>query len=254
MTVYTNLAWPDDPYRTGQQLYRRPMPRLAAFTAGRRGDDGPGVVAAAMAYLPLHRTRAVRVSQATLAFGFRAATADDKAGAPALAVAADLDLMMARRHAAVLTGHFLPGDLATLQASSGRPVLRGVAGVQLDWPGRQHSAPGRAMMFDCLLDLPGDPSLDQACQHSGISLDPDSPVGPDQFRDGARAAARTVQRALAIALICARYLGRYRWEGTLHTGPVLAASVWDCFLPSPPVATTTVQARREPARPTARPR
>jgi hypothetical protein len=28
MEVYTNLVWPDDPYRTGQQLYPRlaPMP------------------------------------------------------------------------------------------------------------------------------------------------------------------------------------------------------------------------------------
>jgi hypothetical protein len=38
-----------------------------------------------------------------------------------------------------------------------------------------------------------------------------------------------VERALAIALVCARHLGRYRWDGTLHTGPVIAAAAWDRF-------------------------
>jgi len=32
MRTWANLTWPDDPYRTAQQLYRRPAPRLAAFT------------------------------------------------------------------------------------------------------------------------------------------------------------------------------------------------------------------------------
>jgi hypothetical protein len=30
--TWTNLARPGDPYGTGQQLYRRPCPKLAAFT------------------------------------------------------------------------------------------------------------------------------------------------------------------------------------------------------------------------------
>jgi hypothetical protein len=30
MRTWTNLPWPDDPYRTGQQLYRKPDSRLAA--------------------------------------------------------------------------------------------------------------------------------------------------------------------------------------------------------------------------------
>ena len=60
MRAYTNLTWPDDPYRTGQQLYRRPVSRLAAFAArpGRRGRP-PVPAAAAIVYLPLHRTQAV---------------------------------------------------------------------------------------------------------------------------------------------------------------------------------------------------
>lgn len=43
---------------------------------------------------------------------------------------------------------------------------------------------------------------------------------------------RAVERALVIALVCARHQGRYEWAGILRTGPVLAAATWDC-LPQP---------------------
>ncbi len=72
MRTWTNLTWPDDPYRTGQQLYRRPVPRLAGFT--RRVSGCPVPAAAAIVYLPLHRTQMVNVTEQTLAFGFRAAS------------------------------------------------------------------------------------------------------------------------------------------------------------------------------------
>ena len=75
MQTWTNLAWPDDPYRTGQQLYRRPAPRLAAFTTWPAVTSGPAVPATtAVVYLPLHRTRPVTVTAQTLTFGFRAAS------------------------------------------------------------------------------------------------------------------------------------------------------------------------------------
>jgi hypothetical protein len=38
-----------------------------------------------------------------------------------------------------------------------------------------------------------------------------------------------VQRALMIALVCARHQGRYHWAGALRIGPVLAAATWDCL-------------------------
>ena len=57
MQIYTNMAWPDDPYRTGQQLYPRPAPRLAAFTVeSSRARGSPTITSAAIVYLPLHRT------------------------------------------------------------------------------------------------------------------------------------------------------------------------------------------------------
>ena len=75
ITEYSNMTWPDDPYRTGQQLHRRPAPRLAAFTVGPRSYSQPEAVSAAVVYLPLHRTRVMRVSEAILTFGFRAVSA-----------------------------------------------------------------------------------------------------------------------------------------------------------------------------------
>ncbi|HEY5989687.1 MAG TPA: hypothetical protein VIV12_25395, partial [Streptosporangiaceae bacterium] len=227
MRTYTNMTWPDDPYRTGQQLYRRPVPRLAAFTTGCTAKGNRLVPSAvAIVYLPLHRTQAVSVTEQTLTFGFRAASTDDPADLPALAALADFDLMQARRHAAVLAGHRLVSDLAALQQPGDAVALRGLAAVEREWAARGKVA-GRAATFDCGLDLPGAPSLELACQEAGIDAGP----GADGA-DGREAVMLAVKRALMIALICARHQGRYNWAGLLRTGPVLAAVTWDC-LPQP---------------------
>jgi hypothetical protein len=221
MRTYTNLTWPDDPYRTGQQLYRRPVPRLAAFATGPAAACGPLAPAAvAIVYLPLHRTRAVTVTEQTLTFGFRVASADDPADMPALAAIADLDLMQARRHAAVLAGHLLTGDLAALRQAGDVAALRGLAAVEREWAARGQ-ATGKAATFDCGLDLSARPPLGLACQQAGIAAG----SGPDRAADH-----QAVERALMIALVCARHLGRYEWAGTLRIGPVLAAATWDCLL------------------------
>ncbi|HUY48166.1 MAG TPA: hypothetical protein VMV92_20955 [Streptosporangiaceae bacterium] len=231
MRTYTNMTWPDDPYRTGQQLYRRPVPRLAAFTARRTATGGRLAPAAvAIVYLPLHRTRTLTVTEQTLTFGFRAASTDDAAEMPGLAAIADLDLMQARRHAAILAGHLLAGDLAVLRQADDVAVWRGLAAVEREWANRGEAA-GRAAMFDCQLDLPGSPSLEQACQQAGIISPHGSPPGEDRSADH-HAAALAVERGLMIALLCARHQGRYDWAGTLCTGQVMAAATWDC-LPRP---------------------
>jgi hypothetical protein len=233
MRTYTNLTWPDDPYRTGQRLYRRPVSRLAAFAARRAGAGEGAVAAAAIVYLPLHRTQAVRVTEQTLTFGFRAASTGDQVDIPAVAAVADLDLMQARRHAAVLAGHLLAGDLAALRCAGDVAALRGLAAVEREWAARGTAA-GRAATFDCGLDLPGSPPLELACQQAGVATGP----GPDGA-DGRPAVTLAVERALMIALVCARHLGRYEWAGALRIGPVLAAVTWD-RLPQPATGTPTV--------------
>ena len=121
MHTWTNMAAPDDPYRTGQQLYRRPCPMLAAFTVAPPADAShPAPAAIGIVYLPLHRTQMLAIPEETLTFGFRAAGATRAAETPLLAAVADVDLLQARRHAAVLAGHRLPADL-TASGSAQRP-------------------------------------------------------------------------------------------------------------------------------------
>jgi hypothetical protein len=245
MQTWTNLAWPDDPYRTGQQLYRKPGGRLAAFTTWPAVIGGQQLpVATAIVYLPLYRNRAVTVTGQTLAFGFRAASAASPAEVPIMAVIADLDLMQARRHAAVLTGYHLDRDLAALQQADGVTECRGLAAVAGDWADRV-PAPGRAAMFDCDLDLPGGLPLGRACQQAGINPMPASGAG----NESCYRATLAVERALAIALLCARHQGRYEWAGTIDTKTVMTASAWDC-LPwpqagAPGAETALTAARRE---------
>ena len=228
MQIYTNMAWPGDPYRTGQQLYRRPVPRLAAFTAQTAHGDHLGPSAVAIVYLPLHRTRTLIVTEQTLTFGFRTASTGDLAELPSLAAIADLDVMQARRHAAVLTGHQLADDLAGLRLSGATAALRGLLAVEQEWATRGQVA-GRAATFDCWRDLPGTPPLELACRQVRIIASPEDSRDSTKL-DAWHASAAAVERALTIALICARHQGRYDWTGTLHSGSIVAAATWD-FLP-----------------------
>jgi hypothetical protein len=224
MDTWTNMPWPDDPYRTGQQLYRRPAPRLAAFTISPAVDGQPLPSAVAIVYLPLHRTRAVTVTRQTLTFGFRAASTTSTTDMPGLAAIAGLDLLQARRHAAVLAGHLLAEDLAALPHPSDITSWRAIAAVTGDWTTR-HPAKGQALMLDCGLDLPSRPTLEDACRRAHVI-----PMGGDATRrDGWHPAALAVERALAIALVCATHLRRYDWSGTLSTAEIIAAAAWDCL-------------------------
>lgn len=237
MQTWTNLAWPDDPYRIGQQLYRKPPPRLAAFTTWPAVTGDQQIPATtAIVYLPLHRSRPVTVTGQTLAFGFRAASAVSPAEVPAMAAVADLDLMQARRHAAVLTGYHLDKDLAALRQADGVTECRGLAAVASEW-GDRRLASGRAALFDCDLDLPGGQSLGRACRQAGISPMPTADAGNGCWYQ----ATLAVERALAIALLCARHQGRYQWDGTLDTKAALSASAWDC-LPWPPAGASGAKA------------
>jgi hypothetical protein len=241
MRTYTNLAWPEDLYRTGQQLYRRPPPRLAAVTTSRIGSSSV-CRSVAIVYLPLHRTKTLTVSGQTVAFGFHAASTTGTCEATALARLAGLDLLQARRHAAVLAGHMLGEDLAALRDLAGDLVPRGIVAVERDWADRHAPACGKAAMLDCGLDLPGGASLPDACQQARISVSPQA-AALDAPDTGESAVVMAVHRALAIALVAARHLDRYTWEGTLHTHEILAAGAWDC-LPLPadqPAAVTAAK-------------
>jgi hypothetical protein len=229
MRTYTNLAWPEDPYRTGQQLYRRPVPRLAAFslTPPPHGNH-PCATAVAIVYLPLHRSRTLAITTQTVAFGFHAASTGDPAKADALALAADLDLLQACRHAAVLAGHLLADDLSALRALAPGTALRGVTAVGQAWADRRSATRGRATTVDCGLDLPATTSLAELCAHALVSASA-ACTTVEESADDELAAVRAVERALVIALAAARHLDRYTWEGALPVDEIMAIGAWDCF-------------------------
>lgn len=232
ITTYANLAWPADPFRTGQQLFRKPGPMLTAFTLTPDPGHEAGrmsMVVAAMVYLPLHRTRTVMITSREMPAGFRAVSASDRSESAALARIADLDLARAVRHGSVLAGHLLAADLARLQELAGGDVLRGVTSTARGWTDRSASAPGRAVMIDTGLDLPA-ASLDEACRMARIG----SGAGWEQIARGGGAvselaAAQTIGRCLTIALLAGRHLGRVCWQHDLDVIEAVTASAWDCF-------------------------
>lgn len=231
MRTYTNMTWPDDPYRPGPHPHRRPAPLLAAFGVAppaRGGSLAP--MAAAIVYLPLHRTRPVSVVGQALAFGFRAVSIGDDAEVPALVRVADLDLMQARCHAAILAGHMLATDLAAIRQAAGETVLRGITAVEQEWGDRHEPTTGTALMFDCLHDLPGVASLAGARRKTRIASGTGWYLtGLENLDGGDLYAAMAVEQALTIALACAKYLDRYSWEGKLPIDDILAAGALDCF-------------------------
>ena len=184
---------------------------------------------AAIVHLPLHRAWPVTVTAPTVAFGFRAASITSHAETGALARLADLDLLQARSHAAILTGCMLPRALAELQTLAGI-TLRGLSAIQQERAGRHAPARGRAAIFDCPTDLPGQPFLEDACQRACLTARPGYlPAGLGDTTAAEMLTQLMVERALIMALVCARHLGRYTWEGTLNTADIMAASTWDCL-------------------------
>ncbi len=230
------MAWSGDPYGTGQQLYRRPSPRLAAFALARPAATGVTVpLACAVVYLPVPRTRRLNITEGTFTFGFRAAAVDDPVDTPALAATADLDLLQAHRHAVALAGHSLHDDLAGLRQAAERQSLRGLAAIERAWKSRHTRARGIAAVIDTVADLPGSPQLEQVCRCAGIAVLPGLETWeicgcePGHPQDVSLLAASAGAQALVIALTCARHLGRYEWEGLINPAQIMAANTWDCF-------------------------
>jgi hypothetical protein len=228
MRTYTSLAWPDDPYRASQQLYARPSPMLAAFAvlpAGKAALTAPAGVA--VAYLPLHRTRVITVTEETVAFGFCAASTADVGGIGRLAAFADLNLMQARRHARYLAGYELSVGLQALRAAAPALAARGLAAVAAGWADRKVRPRGAAPLVDISADL-GDPA-GASCAADVVITPASSPSLASDSVAAEPMAAAAAERALAIALICARSLGRYQWETAISTARIMAATTWDLF-------------------------
>ena len=139
--------------------------------------------------------------------------------------------MQARRHARFLVGYALGASLRALREAAPGLVARGLDAVESGWADQPARARGTATMIDIRDDRH---DLAAVCRSavvrhlrqawSAVSLR--RPAGRGTAE---RLAAAAAERALAIALACARGLGRYRWEGTVRTARIMAATAWDLF-------------------------
>jgi hypothetical protein len=104
--------------------------------------------------------------------------------------------------------------------------------VESGWADQPARARGTATMLDIRDDRH---DLAAVCRSAVVTTSPASMVSAIPSGDPAgrgtaeRLAAAAAERALAIALACARGLGRYRWEGTVRTACIMAATAWVLF-------------------------
>lgn len=237
MAVYTNMAWPDDPYGTGQ-LWRKEPPLLASVAVV-CPDDGISAVPVsyAVTYLRLHRTRSVDAT-AGLPFGFRAAGATDIGARTQMVALFDLDALRARRLSKIVTGYRLTDDLYALQTAGGETAGRGIQALAADW-GHGRAGTGMAVLVDVADELTEDEDLADAAAAARVdtataqrAFQPQHTVADRSQMSGQAEewlAACATERALIAGLVTSRRLSRYTWDGALDVGAVLAANVWDCF-------------------------
>lgn len=254
MPAFTNMAWPEDPYGTGQ-LWRREPPLLAAFSALWPATGARALAAYAVVYLRLHRTQPVDLSEG-VGFGFRAVVAATGGEVPELVRLIDLDALRARRLAKVVAGYCLAGDLRQIGSLAAGDIGRGIRGLADAWDAPNEIRPGLAQVLD-LGGRDGYPDLATVAADAGIlagsvarAFEPQPVVGAmasgaagqaasenlgargakeDRERRAQWLAACATERALVCAVTAGRMLGRHTWDQALDIGAAMAANAWDCY-------------------------
>lgn len=229
MRTDTNMAWPDDPYGTGQ-LWRKEPWLLAGFAIGfLPQDQRADQVSYAVAYLRLNRTQATDLTSG-VSFGFRTVTIDTHADLGHLLQLFDLDAMRARRLAKIVAGWRLADDLAVMHAHAGGEAVRGMRGLAESWVDRKHANSALAQMCDVAYDQ-ALPAEDLATAATRNDIDISAIRGacePPSCQDMSTAAWSTT-RALMYGLIAGRTLNRFSWQGDLNVGAAIEANAGDCF-------------------------
>lgn len=256
----TNMAWPEDPYGTGQ-LWRQQPQLLAAWSVCWCGSpDGAVPASYAIVYLRLHRTRRADFTPG-VRFGFRALAATTDGQARGMGPAIDLDLLRARRLAKIVAGCSLEHDLQAMAALAVSGAGRGIHGLQAAIAGEDTSNPGMARVIDIASgygfswrEMAAPPesvpivsstvrwaSAPQSAieavaalafgHHSGTGADAENAVlpapaviGPVQWLS-----ACATERALICAVLAGKMADRVTWKGLLDISDALAANAGDCF-------------------------
>jgi hypothetical protein len=220
---FTNLQWPEAPFGAEQRPFGRHTDMLAAFAVdwADRPDAQPLPVGATTVYLRVRKHgSAVDISSDTLSIGFRANVIENTAEVPDLLALVDRALTRARRHAVIVAGHRLDGDLSRMAALSIVP-MRGAAGVLAAWANRSNRERGVALMVDT------DAEARTVGAALDMPLDPLPAPAPDSSACCATVARTILARCLAIGLTAAVYAGRYQWEGTFPIGDAIDRAAWD---------------------------
>jgi len=231
MREATNLSWTDTPFGGARRPFTDRTPLLAAFSLQATGHSP---ASAAAVYLPLPRTRSLRVTDTTVRFGFHALAAEQPTEIAAVTASLDALLVQARRQAAILAGHRLGDQLAALTAASAGQPTRGITAVRAAWQ-NQPSERGLARLHDTDTDTgPGPAVLADLCTSHDLVLPADvPPAGADGCWTATQILRQLVVYALAIALIAARNADRYQWNA-LHLDAVVEAAAWDQLTDLPP--------------------
>jgi hypothetical protein len=216
MRDFTNLAWPEGPFGADQRPFGRRERILMALALDL--DERAGLVSAATVYCRTHRTRVVEVRADTLNVGFRVTVAEAPGDEIGLLDIVDRALVRGRRHAVVLAGHGLGRDLAWLRTPDDRR-RPGVSGVADAWAGRRVAQRGIAVMVDTEDDVEdGDARVDVALTPARWEA---CGGQPDVL------AASSLVRCIAIALVAARHIGVYEWDGRFAVRQAAEMAAWD---------------------------
>lgn len=227
MRQTTNLSWPTTPFGADQRPLSKSRPTLAAVTITSASENY--LVDAGFVYLTVASTRTFAL-QGTCAqvirFGYEVLTRDPEEPADVLVRQIDARLVACRRQAKYLVGHDLGKDLEQLSSQVDRiRHVPGIDGVAELWADRARKGRGLARMIDIAQDVkPYD------CDHSLGDL-PESGVAArlhSHHLDPGTLRA-TITRTLAVALIGARFAGRYTWRAMLDLDTIVAEAAWDQF-------------------------
>jgi hypothetical protein len=226
MPAYTNMAWPGDPYGTGQLWRKEPRLLVGLAVHGVNGKDQNGL-GFAITYLRLSRTPPIDLA-AGLSFGFRAAVTVTLDEHDQLVRLFDLEVLRARRLAKIIAGYHLADDLAAVCAIS-QQCGRGIQGLRDWWAAHDDSSAGLARRFDLgREETSASVGLAAVARVSGIAFPAEHLAEEPTAK---RLAATATERALLCALVAGRSLGQAFWEGYLDCDAIVAANAEQCLKP-----------------------
>lgn len=225
MRSTTNLAWPVTPFGAGQRPFGKAHPMMATVAVG-WAVHVLRPAWACVVYLNTDSTRVLVLDGRHLNFGFELLTSDDTDQPTALPERLDDLLVACRRRARILVGHDLAPDLVRLSTLAAERRLPGVDAVYQQWTDRAAKGRGMAKMFDTAHDLglPAAAELRVACEHAALKA---AAIADPCGATPTETARQAITRALAIALIAARAIGKYDWTVPVDLDQLVTDAAWD---------------------------